>query len=61
MHRADTYRAVLLTCTLVFGAVAYHASMENLMVSSAKARPASANCNQVTSAQYKLDNPDYET
>ena len=61
MHRANTYRAVLLTLTLVLGAVAYNASTEDLMVSSAKAWLASLNSNQITSAQYKLDNPDYET
>lgn len=61
MHRAITLRAIFLTCTLVLGAVAYYGTTEDMMVSSAKAWLSSLNSNQITSAQYKLDNPDYET
>ena len=61
MSRSNCFRVVLLTCCLVLGAVAYHGTTEDLMVETANAWLASLNSNQITSAQYKLDNPDYET
>ncbi len=61
MHRAASCRIVLAACCLVLGATAYHATTEDLMVTTAKAWLASLNGNQITSAKYKLDNPDYET
>ena len=61
MSRSICFRAVLLTCCLVLGAVAYHGTTEDLMVKTANAWLSSLNSNQITSAQYKLDNPDYET
>ncbi len=61
MPSAACFRAILLACCLVLGAVAYHATTEDLMVTTANAWLASLNGNQLTSAQYKLDNPDYET
>lgn len=61
MHRAAGLRAILLACCLVLGAVAYHATTEDMMVTTANAWLASLNGNQITSAKYKLDNPDYET
>ena len=61
MSRSTCLRAILLSCCLVLGAVAYHGTTEDLMVKTANAWLASLNGNQVTSAQYKLDNPDYET
>lgn len=60
MRRAPYFRAFLLACCLVLGATAYHLSTEDLMVTTAKAWLASLNSNQLTSAKYKLDNPDYE-
>lgn len=61
MRRAASLRAFLLVCCLVLGAAAYQLSTEDLMVSTANAWLASLNANQLTSAQFKLDNPDYET
>jgi hypothetical protein len=61
MRRAACFRAFLLACCLVLGATAYHLSTEDLMVTTAKAWLASLNGNQLTTAKYKLDNPDYET
>ena len=61
MHRAPALRAVLLACSVVLGLLAYHASTEDLMVSTAKAWLQSLNGNQRPSAHFKLDNPDYET
>lgn len=61
MHRAAGLRAILLACCLVLGAVAYHATTEDMMVTTANAWLVSLNSNQITSAKYKLDNPDYET
>ena len=60
MHRAASLRAFLLVCCLVLGTAAYHVSTEDLMVSTANSWLASLNGNQLTSAQFKLDNPDYE-
>ena len=60
MRRAVCFRALLLACCLVLGATAYYLSTEDLMVTTANAWLASLNSNQLTSAQYKLDNPDYE-
>ena len=61
MSRPNCFRAILLTCCLVLGALAYHGTTEDLMVTSANAWLASLNGNQITSAQYKLENPDYQT
>ena len=61
MRRTVCFRTTLLACCLVLGAVAYHATTEDLMVTTANAWLASLNDNQITSAKYKLDNPDYET
>ncbi len=61
MRCTEFLRPFLLTCCLVLGAVAYHATTEALMVSTAKAWLASLNGNQMPHAQFKLDNPDYET
>ena len=61
MRRASCFRAVLLACCLALGAAAYRLSTEDLMVTTANAWLASLNSNQITSAKYKLDNPDYET
>lgn len=60
MRRAVCFRAAALTLCLGLAAIAYHATTEDLMVSAAKAWLASLNSNQITSAKYKLDNPDYE-
>ncbi len=61
MHRTVLFRSALLTGCLVLGAVAYHATTEDLMVSTARNWLASLNGNQVPHARFKLDNPDYET
>ncbi len=61
MRHAFPVRALLLACCLVLGAAAYNLSTEDLMVTTAKAWLASLNGNQITSARYQLDNPDYET
>ena len=61
MRRATSLRLSLAACCLVLGAAAYQVSTEDLMVTTASAWLASLNGNQLTSAQYKLDNPDYET
>ncbi len=61
MRRTVFFRAVLLVCCLVLAAVAYHATTEDMMVSTAKAWLASLNGNQTPYARFKLDNPDYET
>ena len=60
MRRAVCFRAAALTLCLGLAAIAYRATTEDLMVSAAKAWLASLNSNQITSAKYKLDNPDYE-
>ena len=60
MRRAACLRVSLLACCLVLGATAYRLSTEDLMVTTANAWLASLNGNQLTTAQYKLDNPDYE-
>ena len=61
MSRTVSLRTVLLACCLVLGAVAYHGSTEDMMVSTAKAWLASLNGNQLPHAKFKLDSPDYET
>ena len=61
MQRATGLRATLLALCMVLGAIAYHATTEDLMVAAANAWLASLNGNQTPSAKYKLDNPDYET
>ena len=60
MRRTVFFRAAALTLGAGLAAIAYHATTEDLMVSSANAWLASLNSNQVTTAQFKLDNPDYE-
>ncbi|MYC65825.1 MAG: DUF3500 domain-containing protein [Acidobacteriia bacterium] len=60
MRRTVFFRAAALTLGVGLAAIAYHATTEDLMVSSANAWLASLNSNQVTTAQFKLDNPDYE-
>ena len=60
MRRTVLFRAAALTLGVGLAAIAYHATTEDLMVSSANAWLASLNSNQVTAAQFKLDNPDYE-
>lgn len=60
MGRASALRAFLLAGLLVLGATAYNHSTEDLMVTTANAWLASLNGNQLTSAQYGMDNPDYE-
>ena len=60
MRRTVLFRAAALTLGVGLAAIAYHATTEDLMVSSANAWLASLNSNQVTTAQFKLDNPDYE-
>ena len=60
MRRAVCFRAAALALCLGLAAIAYHATTEDLMVSAAKSWLASLNSNQITSAKYKLDNPDYE-
>ena len=60
MHRPACFRAAALALGLALAALAYQATTEDLMVSTAKAWLASLNRNQLPSAQYKLDNPDYE-
>lgn len=59
-RRSTSLRSVLLACCLALGLIAYQQTTEDLMVTTANAWLASLNGNQVTSAQYKLDNPDYE-
>ena len=61
MQQPAFIRAALVACCLAFAGVAYHASTEDLMVTTAKAWLASLNSNQLPSAKFKLDNPDYET
>lgn len=61
MPRAACVRAILLASLLVVGAIGYHLTTEDLMVQTATAWLASLNSNQIPSAQFKLDNPDYET
>ena len=60
MRRSTCLRLAIATICLALGAAAYRVTTEELMVSTAKAWLASLNSNQVTSAQYELDNPDYE-
>ena len=60
MRRAACFRAAALTLGLGLAAIAYHATTEDLMVSTAKAWLASLNSNQLPASQFKLDNPDYE-
>ena len=60
MRRSVCYRAAALTLCLGLAAIAYRATTEDLMVSAANAWLASLNSNQIPSAKYKLDNPDYE-
>lgn len=61
MSRHSTnFRVMLLACCLALGLIAYQQTTEDLMVTTANAWLASLNGNQITSAQYKLDNPDYE-
>ncbi len=61
MPRAACVRAILLASLLVVGAIGYRLTTEDLMVQTAKAWLASLNGNQIPAAQFKLDNPDYET
>ena len=61
MSRHSTkLRAMSLACCLALGLIAYQQTTEDLMVTTANAWLASLNGNQITSAQHKLDNPDYE-
>lgn len=60
MRRTVFFRAAALTLGVGLAAIAYHATTEDLMVSSANAWLASLNSNQATAAQFKLENPDYE-
>ena len=60
MRRTACFRAAALTLGLGLAAIAYQATTEDLMVSTAKAWLASLNGNQRPSAQFKLDNPDFE-
>ncbi len=61
MPRATCFRTVLLASCLVLGAVAYHATTEDLMVETANAWLSSLNGAQIASTQFKFDNPDYTT
>lgn len=59
-RRSTSLRAMLLACCVALGLIGYQQTTEDLMVTTANAWLASLNGNQITSAQYKLDNPDYE-
>lgn len=59
-RHSASLRAMLLAGCLALGLIAYQQTTEDLMVTTANAWLASLNGNQITAAQYKLDNPDYE-
>ncbi len=61
MSRFARLRVLMLGGCMVFGAIAYQQTTEDLMVTAANAWLASLNNNQKPSALFKLGNPDYET